>query len=230
MSVVLASLAFAFATPTLQNVYRAGEGGYACFRLPALLRLPSADGKSLALYAEARNKSCSDYAPTDLVYKISRDLGATWSNLSVLCTDGCSDHDRAYHNSTSQPSPVAVPGRDGKEGFVVMLCNRGTHRRSLATRSHPAALPTRPFHPDLSNSSIRRSRASASSDGRLPLFSARRKRDVVSLPRPARDLVGAAQRHRGRQCRHRPDGRGTTSIGSPGGRGARQWRRRGFTE
>ena len=44
------------------------QGGYACFRLPALLRLPTPDGRSLALYAEGRLKSCSDYAPMDLVY------------------------------------------------------------------------------------------------------------------------------------------------------------------
>lgn len=70
----------------MMNAFTAGEGGYACFRLPALLRLPSQDNESLGLYAEGRLKSCSDYAPIDLVYKISRDNGRTWSNVSILCT------------------------------------------------------------------------------------------------------------------------------------------------
>ena len=71
----------------------------------ALLNLPSLDNRSIALYAEARNKSCSDYAPTDLVYKISRDLGATWSSLSILCTDGCTDHGAARDQTHSRPQP-----------------------------------------------------------------------------------------------------------------------------
>ena len=114
------------------DAFHAGEGGYACFRLPALLRLPSPDGRSLALYAEGRLKSCSDHAPIDLVYKISRDNGLTWSaNVSILCTDGCTTHngthDAAYANSTNQPSPVAVAARGSSPGFVVMLCQRGGH-------------------------------------------------------------------------------------------------------
>lgn len=113
------------------DAFHAGEGGYACFRLPALLRLPTVDNQSLALYAEGRLKSCSDYAPIDLVYKISRDNGRTWSNVSILCTDGCTTHngthDAAYVNSTNQPTPVAVPGQGSKPGFIVMLCQRGGH-------------------------------------------------------------------------------------------------------
>lgn len=107
------------------DVFHAGEAGYACFRLPALLRLPSSDGQSLALYAEGRLKSCSDYAPIDLVQKISRDNGKTWSNLSVVCTDGCTRHDAAYHNSTNQPAPVAFPATSTHPAFVLMLCQRG---------------------------------------------------------------------------------------------------------
>lgn len=113
------------------DVFRGGEGGYACFRLPAALRLPSPDGKSLAVYAEGRLKSCSDYAPIDLVYKVSRDNGLTWSNVSILCTDGCTTHngthDAAYANSTNQPTPIAVAGTPDTPAHVVMLCQRGGH-------------------------------------------------------------------------------------------------------
>ena len=116
--------AFSVANVTLVDVFNAGESGYACFRLPALLNLPG-DAHAFALYAEARNKSCADGAPTDVVYKVSRDSGATWGPLGLACTDGCSRHDAAYVNSTSQPSPVAVPPKDGHLGYVVLLANRG---------------------------------------------------------------------------------------------------------
>lgn len=123
------------------DAFSSGEEGYSCFRLPALLRLPSADGLSLGLYAEGRLKSCSDYAPMDLVYKVSRDNGASWSNLSILCTDGCTTHwingtrvhDAAYANTTNQPSPVAVLAQGATPGYVVMLSKR--HGRLHTARS-----------------------------------------------------------------------------------------------
>ena len=90
------------------DVFHGGEGGYACFRLPSIIELPTGDGSSFAAYADARNKSCSDHAPTDVVFKISRDSGQTWGNLSVLCTDGCTDHDKFYNRSTAQNTPIPV--------------------------------------------------------------------------------------------------------------------------
>ena len=106
------------------DVFSRGEGGYSCFRIPSLLKLPTADGSSFALYAEARNKSCSDFAPTDVVYKITRDRGSSWTNLSVLCTDGCSDHDRAYANSTHNPTPVAVAPASGAPATVAIVVEK----------------------------------------------------------------------------------------------------------
>jgi len=137
----LLTLAYTPPAPFI-DAFSAGEGGYACFRLPALLPLPSADGRSFALYAEGRLKSCSDFAPIDLVYKVSRDGGQTWSELAILCTDGCTTHtdangtvhhDAAYDNRTNQPSPVAVPPSGDQPGFVVMLCQR--HGRLFTARS-----------------------------------------------------------------------------------------------
>ena len=94
---------------TRQDVFRAGELGYSCFRIPAVLSLPTG---GYAVFAEARNKSCSDWAPTDIVVKTSRD-GLNWSNMTVLCpTVGdnkiCSDHDMTYKSSAHNPSPVIV--------------------------------------------------------------------------------------------------------------------------
>ena len=89
-----------------------------------------------------RLKSCSDYAPIDLVYKTSRDNGLTWSsNVTILCRDGCTTHiingtahhDAAYHNSTNQPTPVVMPANGSTPGYVVMLAQR--HGRLYTSRS-----------------------------------------------------------------------------------------------
>lgn len=101
-------------SPTLppssrRDVFRAGEAGYSCFRIPAVLSLPTG---GYAVFAEARNKSCSDWAPTDIVVKTSRD-GLNWGNMTVLCpavgdNKICSNHDMTYKSSAHNPSPVVV--------------------------------------------------------------------------------------------------------------------------
>ena len=55
--------------------------GYACLKIPALLRLSS--GVLLAM-AEARTPDCGDFSRTDLVVKRSADNGTTWSALRKL--------------------------------------------------------------------------------------------------------------------------------------------------
>jgi|EP01046_Picozoa_sp_COSAG06_P041235 hypothetical protein len=96
-----------------RNVFLPGEGGYSCFRIPAVLQLPTG---GYAVFAEARNKSCSDWAPTDTVVKTSLD-GLSWSNMTVLCPFVgeagqrlCSNHDFDYKMSAHNPSPVIING------------------------------------------------------------------------------------------------------------------------
>ena len=94
-----------------RNIFLPGEGGYSCFRIPAVLALPTG---GYAVFAEARNKSCSDWAPTDTVVKTSLD-GLSWSNMTVLCpfVDRagqrlCTNDDFAYKMSAHNPSPVIL--------------------------------------------------------------------------------------------------------------------------
>ena len=136
--------ALSVANVTLVDVFSAGEAGYACFRLPSVLPLnpsgvvhdPVPLKGAVAVFAEGRLKSCSDFAPTDVVYKMSGDGGRTWGNLTVLAG---TDHDAAYGNSSHNPCPV-VAG----DGRIVVLFDRGG--RVLAARSrappHAAALDT----------------------------------------------------------------------------------------
>ena len=66
------------------HVYKAGEDGYYCFRIPALLF--SSKGTLLA-FAEARGKHtrvCSDHGDVHIVVKRSSDMGKTWSGLAIV--------------------------------------------------------------------------------------------------------------------------------------------------
>lgn len=73
------------ATNTTQiRVFSAGEDGYFCFRIPALLF--TGPGTLLA-FAEGRgrdSKSCDDHGDVHIVVKRSSDFGRTWSNLTIV--------------------------------------------------------------------------------------------------------------------------------------------------
>jgi hypothetical protein len=67
------------ATPAPVDVFVSGTEGYPCYRIPAVLRLPSG---TILLFAEGRRGG--DTGPNDIVYKASTDNGTTWSALKVL--------------------------------------------------------------------------------------------------------------------------------------------------
>lgn len=69
------------AQPAAISVFSNGTEGYACYRIPAIIK--SKDGQLLA-FAEARKKDCNDFGDIDLVMKRSRDKGKTWLPLEVV--------------------------------------------------------------------------------------------------------------------------------------------------
>jgi len=87
------------------DVYKSGEEGYACFRIPAIIK--AQDGTFLA-FAEGRRKSASDTGNIDLVLKRSKD-GKVWSPLQVVWTDS--------GNTCGNPAPVV----DKRTGRIVLL-------------------------------------------------------------------------------------------------------------
>ena len=70
------------------EVFKAGELGYSCFRIPSLLF--TSKGTLLA-FAEGRglqSGTCADLqTDVHIVLKKSSDFGHTWSNLSVVYTE-----------------------------------------------------------------------------------------------------------------------------------------------
>ncbi|TAM94554.1 MAG: exo-alpha-sialidase [Chitinophagaceae bacterium] len=90
----------------LHYVYQKGEDGYACFRIPALVR--TVKGTLLA-FAEARKNNCSDNGNIDLVVKRSEDSGKSWGHLQVVWND--------EDNTCGNPAPVV----DRRTGEIILL-------------------------------------------------------------------------------------------------------------
>lgn len=100
-------------------VFESGKEGYACFRIPAIVRAPSG---ALLAFAEGRKNGCSDTGDVDLVLKRSEDGGKTWSPLQVVWNDA--------ENTCGNPAPVV----DAKAGKIFLLStwNLGTdHERDI---------------------------------------------------------------------------------------------------
>src|SRR5690349_20202839 len=100
-------------TQDLNHLYKAGEDGYACFRIPAIV---SSTKGTLLAFAEARRNNCGDAGDIDIVVKRSSDNGKTWSNLAIVWSDSS--------NTCGNPAPVV----DQKSGKIVLVStwNLGT--------------------------------------------------------------------------------------------------------
>ncbi|GAA3562661.1 sialidase family protein [Snuella lapsa] len=98
-------------------LFKQGEEGYACFRIPALVTTNS--GTILA-FCEARKSGCSDTGDIDLVMKQSVDNGVTWSDLKVVWDNG--------DNVCGNPAPVV----DVETGQIHLLAtwNNGKDHES----------------------------------------------------------------------------------------------------
>ncbi len=89
-----------------QVIFKSGEEGYQCFRIPAII---SASDGGLLAFAEGRKLNCGDAGNIDLVLKKSTDGGKTWGPLQVIWDDGS--------NTCGNPVPVL----DAQSGHVVLL-------------------------------------------------------------------------------------------------------------
>jgi sialidase-1 len=97
---------FAFSFDTSKVIFKSGEEGYQCFRIPAIIT--AADGSLLA-FAEGRKKNCGDAGDIDLVMKKSLDGGYNWSKLEIVWDDA--------GNTCGNPAPIL----DKKSGHIVLL-------------------------------------------------------------------------------------------------------------
>ena len=103
---IAAILPGAIPAQPLSHVFQSGAEGYACFRIPAIVR--TNQGILLA-FAEGRKNNCGDSGDIDLVLKRSTDGGKSWSALSVVWDDS--------GNTCGNPAPVV----DRRTGKIVLL-------------------------------------------------------------------------------------------------------------
>jgi sialidase-1 len=80
---LLLALPAAGAEPLLEksNVFEAGTGGYAIYRIPALV---CTEKGTLATFCEARKSASGDWGAIDLLFRRSTDDGKTWSEAKKL--------------------------------------------------------------------------------------------------------------------------------------------------
>ncbi|MFG2125918.1 exo-alpha-sialidase [Streptomyces sp. NPDC048710] len=106
-----------------QVLFKASQDpGYACFRIPAIVR--TTDGTLLA-FAEGRVLNCGDAADIDLVVKRSTDGGRTWGPLQVV-NEGAGD-------THGNPAPIV----DRDTGRIWLAETYNTGRKDSASCSVP---------------------------------------------------------------------------------------------
>ncbi|TXS63213.1 laminin G [Streptomyces sp. me109] len=97
-----------------QVLFKAAQDpGYACFRIPAVVRTPRG---TLLAFAEARVHDCGDAGDIDIVVKRSTDGGRTWGPLQIV-NEGAGD-------THGNPAPVV----DARTGRVVLAETYNTGR------------------------------------------------------------------------------------------------------
>lgn len=96
------------AEPTIHDevLYANGDAGYACFRIPAVVRAVNGD---LLAFAEGRVKDCGDDGDIDLVLRRSPDDGRTWSDIQIISRGNGETH--------GNPNPIV----DQKTGRVALV-------------------------------------------------------------------------------------------------------------
>ncbi|WP_399891918.1 exo-alpha-sialidase [Streptomyces sp. BBFR51] len=99
-------------------------GGYACFRIPAIVRTTD---ETLLAFAEGRVLNCGDAADIGIVLKRSTDGGRTWGPLQVVNDGGGDTH--------GNPAPVV----DRTTGRVLLVETYNAGRTDAANCAVPCA-------------------------------------------------------------------------------------------
>lgn len=100
-------------------VFENGSEGYACYRIPSVVRAANGD---LVAFAEGRVESCSDSTATiRLVCKRSSNHGQTWSPVQVVARNIAAGREYVVQNSAPVVDMVRGTGR------MVVLYNKMEH-------------------------------------------------------------------------------------------------------
>ncbi|WP_316767678.1 sialidase family protein [Pedobacter frigiditerrae] len=116
---IKSSFAQSSVTIPLNFIYKPGDGGYACFRIPTLL---TTSKNVMLAFAEARKLNCGDAGDIDIVLRRSIDGGKNWSELQVVRSDST--------NTCGNPVPIL----DKTNGRILLVTswNLGTdHEKQI---------------------------------------------------------------------------------------------------
>ncbi|MVM42062.1 exo-alpha-sialidase [Spirosoma sp. HMF3257] len=67
------------------TVFQNGDGGYLCYRIPAIVKAPNG---TLLAFAEGRRTDCGDFGDVDIVLRASKDNGQSWSPIQTVVDFG----------------------------------------------------------------------------------------------------------------------------------------------
>src|SRR3979490_1453926 len=93
-------------TPPQTDIFRAGEGGYHTYRIPALIVSPKG---TLLAFCEGRRNSASDTGDIDVLLRRSFDGGKTWASVQKIGDMG--------EDTVGNPAPVV----ERKTGAILLL-------------------------------------------------------------------------------------------------------------
>ena len=97
------------------QLFKNGEGAYACYRIPAIIKTPQG---SLLAFAEGRKTSCNDFGNVDILLRKSDDGGLHWSETKVVADFG--------ELQAGNPAPVVdLFDPDYPEGRIFLFYNTG---------------------------------------------------------------------------------------------------------
>src|SRR5690606_37973967 len=99
------------------KLFDGGAEGYHSYRIPSIIKTTNG---TLIAFAEGRKADNRDYGNIDLVYKTSKDNGATWSTLKIVVNEG---------NGT-WGNPTAVVDESNGKVWLFMSWNSANHNQS----------------------------------------------------------------------------------------------------
>ena len=97
------------------QLFKNGEGLYACYRIPAIIKTPQG---TLMAFAEGRKTSCNDFGDVDILLRTSNDKGNYWAESKVVASFG--------DLQAGNPAPVIdLYDPNFPEGRIFLFYNTG---------------------------------------------------------------------------------------------------------